>query len=144
MSWRKWILVVPLRLRSLFLRRRVERDLQDELAFHLDMEASLHAQAGVDAAEAERRARRTFGGVASIKDACRDALRMHWIDAIARDVRYALRSFRHSPVFTLVALASLAIGVGANCAAFSWADALLLRPLTVPRPSEVLTTAQHT
>src|SRR5207237_9897416 len=68
-SWRKWILVVPLRLRSLFLRRRVERDLQDELAFHLDMEASRYAEAGVDAVEAERGARRTFGGVESIKDA---------------------------------------------------------------------------
>ena len=55
-----------------------------------------------------------------------------------RDIRYALRSFRRQPTFTLVALLSLAIGVGANCAAFSWADALLLRPLPVPRPSELI------
>src|SRR5947207_11811690 len=64
---------------------------------------------------------------------------MGWVDGLLRDVRYALRSFCHSPTFTLVAVASLAIGVGANCAAFSWADALLLRPLPVPRPTEVLT-----
>jgi predicted permease len=61
-----------------------------------------------------------------------------------RDIRYALRSLRRSPAFTLVALVSLAIGVGANCAAFSWADALLLRPLSVPRPSELLSVGSTT
>jgi putative ABC transport system permease protein len=138
-SWRQWLYIVPLRLRSLFRRHRVEQDLDDELSFHLAMEASLHAQAGVAEGEAQRRARRDFGGLAQAKEACRDALRMGWVDGLIRDLRYALRSFRHSPTFTLVALASLAIGIGANCAAFSWADALLLRPLTVPRPAEVLT-----
>jgi predicted permease len=128
-----------LRLRSLFRRHRVEQDLDDELSFHLAMDAALHTQAGVAEAEAERRARRDFGGLAQAKEACRDALRMGWVDGVVRDVRYALRSLGHSPTFTLVALASLAIGIGANCAAFSWADALLLRPLSVPRPSEVMT-----
>jgi macrolide transport system ATP-binding/permease protein len=61
-----------------------------------------------------------------------------------RDIRYALRSFRRQPTFTLVALVSLAIGVGANCAAFSWADALLLRPLPVPRPSELIAVGSAT
>ncbi len=139
MSFRQWLYIVPMRLRSLFRRHRVEQDLDDELSFHLAMQASLHTHAGVAEAEAQRRARREFGGVAQIKEACRDALRMGWVDGLTRDVRYALRSFCHSPTFTLVALASLAIGVGANCAAFSWADALLLRPLPVPRPSEVMT-----
>jgi predicted permease len=143
-SWRHWIYIVPLRLRSLFRRHRVEQDLDDELSFHLAMDASLHTQAGVAEAEAERRARRDFGGLAQAKEACRDALRMGWVDGVVRDVRYAVRSFRHSPTFTLVALASLAIGIGANCAAFSWADALLLRPLTVPRPSEVMTLGSTT
>jgi predicted permease len=138
-SWRQWLYVVPLRLRSLFRRHRVEQDLDDELSFHLAMEASLHTRTGVPDAEALRRARRDFGGLAQAREACRDALRMGWVDGLIRDVRYALRSFRHSPTFTLVALASLAIGIGANCAAFSWADALLLRPLSVPRPSEVMT-----
>ncbi len=139
MSFRRWLSIVPLRLRSLFRRHRVEQDLDDELSFHLAMQASLHTQTGVAEAEAERRARRDFGGLAQAKEACRDALRMGWVDGLIRDVRYALRSFRHSPTFTLVALASLAVGIGANCAAFSWADALLLRPLPVPRPSAVMT-----
>jgi putative ABC transport system permease protein len=63
-SWRQWIYIVPLRLRALFRRRQVEQDLDDELSFHLAMEASLHTQAGVADAEAERRARRDFGGLA--------------------------------------------------------------------------------
>jgi len=69
---------------------------------------------------------------------------MSQVDGVIHDIRYAFRSFRRSPAFTIVALASLAVGVGANCAAFSWADALLLRPLTVPRPSEVVTVGSTT
>jgi hypothetical protein len=132
---------MPLRLllRSLFRRHRVEQDLDDELSFHVAMEASQQRSRGVEDAEAERRARRSLGGYQQAKEACRDALRMGWLETVARDVRYALRSFRRSPTFTLVALLSLAIGVGANCAAFTWADALLLRPLPVPRPSKILT-----
>ncbi len=126
-------------LRSLFRRGRVEQDLDDELSFHMAMEASQQQRAGVAGAEAERRARRSLGGYQQVKEACRDALRLGWLDSLARDIRYALRSFRRSPTFTAVALLSLAIGVGANCAAFTWADALLIRPLAVPRPSEVIT-----
>src|SRR5580765_7966731 len=62
-----------------------------------------------------------------------------WLERFWQDVRYGCRVLASNPGFTLVAVASLAIGVGANCAAFSWADALLLRPLTVSRPGEVLT-----
>jgi predicted permease len=132
---------VPLRLllRSLFRRGRVEQDLDDELSFHLAMEASQQSRRGVADVDAERRALRSLDGYQQVKEACRDALRLGWLDTLARDVRYAFRSFRRSPTFTFVALLSLAIGVGANCAAFTWADALLLRPLPVPNPAEVMT-----
>jgi macrolide transport system ATP-binding/permease protein len=131
---------MPLRLllRSLFRRHRVEQDLDDELSFHVAMEASQQRGRGVEDAESDRRARRSLGGYQQVKEACRDVLRTGWLDGLARDVRYALRSFRRSPTFTLIALLSVAVGVGANCAAFTWADALLLRPLAVPRPSEVI------
>ncbi len=109
------------------------------MSFHLAMEEALHARRGVADADAQRRARRSLGGYQQVKEACGDALGMGWLDAFARDVRYAFRSFRRSPAFTLVALLSLAIGVGANCAAYTWADALLLRPLPVPHPSDVVT-----
>ena len=87
---------MPLRLllRSLFRRRRVEQDLDDELSFHMAMDASVHAGNGVPEAEARRRARRSLGGFAQVKEACRDTFRMGWLDALARDVHYALRSFR--------------------------------------------------
>src|SRR5215467_3607638 len=128
-----------LRLRSIFRRSRVEQDLDDELSFHVTMEASVRAGRGADEADAQRRARRSIGGYQQGKEAGRDALRLRWLDTLARDMRYALRSFRRNPTFTLVALLSLAIGVGANCAAFTWANALLLHPLPVPRPSDVVT-----
>jgi predicted permease len=138
---------VPLRLllRSIFRRRRVEEDLDDELSFHVAMEAAaLRERTDATGAQAERQARRQLGGLAQVKDACRDALRMGWLDSLARDVTYALRSFRRSPTFTLVAILSIAAGVGANCAAFTWADALLMRPLPVPRPSEIVTVGSTT
>jgi macrolide transport system ATP-binding/permease protein len=139
MRWREWIHIIPLRLRSLFRRRRVERDLDDEIAFHLAIQAAVNQRAGIPTPAAEQRARQQFGAVAYVKDRCRDALQTRWIDDLAADLRYAIRSLRRSPVFTLVALASLAIGIGANAAAFSWADALLLRPLPVPRPDNLVT-----
>src|SRR5215831_11694942 len=128
----------------MFRRSRVEQDLDDELSFHVAMEASVQAGRGAGEADAQRRARRSIGGYQQVKEACHDMLRVSWLDTIGRDVRYALRSFRRSPTFTLVALLSLAIGVGANCAAFTWADALLLRPLPVARPSDVVTIGSKT
>src|SRR5215470_14707310 len=95
------------------------------------MEASVHANRGVGDAEALRRGRRSLGGYQQVREACRDALRLGWLDALARDVRYALRSFRRSPTFTVVALLSLAVGVGANCAAFTWADVSMTSTLSL-------------
>jgi hypothetical protein len=75
----------------------------------------------------------------TIKDTYRERRAFHQIENFAQDVRYALRMMRKNPGFTTVAVLSLAIGIGANCAVFSFADALLLRPLPVPRPGEVMT-----
>ena len=76
MAWHRWIQLIPLRARSLFRRRRVEADLEEELRFHLAMTTSRYTQDGVSEGEAERRARRDFGGLDQAKEACRDALRM--------------------------------------------------------------------
>src|SRR6266508_4436830 len=80
-----------------------------------------------------------FGGVAMMKETYRERRAFHPLETMARDVRYALRMMRKNRGFSTVAVLSLAIGIGANCAVFSFADALLLRPLPVPRPGEVFT-----
>lgn len=133
-----WYSVFAARLRALFSRTRLDRELDDELRFHLEMQAEDNRKAGMDPVEAGRAALRSFGGVATIKEDYRERRSLHWIETVARDIRHALRAMRRSPGFALVAILSLAIGIGANTAVFSFADALLLRPLTVPRPNELL------
>ena len=93
----------------------------------------------MSAADARRAARLALGGVEQTKELHRDERSLVWLDDLRRDVRYGCRMLAASPGFTSVAMLSLAIGIGANCAIFSFADALLLRPLPVARPGEVFT-----
>jgi predicted permease len=130
--------VVLKRVRAL-LGGRQRAELDAEIRDHLESLAADHVRRGLSPADARAAARREFGGVDQIKEQYRDAAGLRVFDDFVRDVRYALRSARRNPVFTVVALLSIAIGVGVNCAAFSWADALLLRPLPISRPAEVVT-----
>jgi predicted permease len=124
-------------LSRLFHRRALERDLDKELRFHLDEDARHHTAVGVDAIEAERRARVALGGVEQVKEAARDARGTRWLEDLSADLRYALRALRRAPVFTASAVLTLAIGIGANTAVFSIIDALILRSLPVVRPDEL-------
>jgi putative ABC transport system permease protein len=133
------VLVVLRRIGDIFSAPRRESRLDGEIRGHLESLTDDYMRRGLARADAEAAARRDFGGVEQIKEQYRDTAGMRFVDDVVRDMRYALRSARRSPVFTFVALISLAIGVGVNCAAFSWADALLLRPLPIARPSEVVT-----
>src|SRR6266850_1264078 len=90
-----------LRLRALLLRRRVEAEVDEELAFHLEMQACKHRADGVDDAEAERRARARFGSTALVADQCRDARGIGFVETLLQDVRCAVRSFRRAPAFAL-------------------------------------------
>jgi predicted permease len=126
------------RLRALFARKRLDHELDEEIRFHLEMQAEDNCQAGMDPVEARRAAMRSFGGVERMKEQYRERRTLHLIDTILQDIRYAMRAMRKSPGLTLVAVLSLAIGVGANTAVFSFADGLLLRPLAVPRPGDLL------
>ena len=127
------------RLRALFFRSQLERELDDEIRFHLEMQADRNIQAGMDPQQASQAAARSFGGVMLMKETHRERRAFHPLETIAQDVRYALRMMRKNPGFTTVAVLSLAIGIGANCAVFSAADAYLLRPLPVPHPGDVMT-----
>ena len=117
------------RLRSLHQRERLDGQLDTELQFHLDLEANKLVEQGVSPEEAHRRARMRFGGVDRVSEECRDQRAMLWFDRTARTVRYAARTLRRQPGFTLVAILVLGLGIGANTAMFSVIYGVLLKPL---------------
>ncbi|HEU5452201.1 MAG TPA: ABC transporter permease, partial [Terriglobales bacterium] len=125
-----------LRCKALFRRRGLDRDLDDEMAFHLAMREQRLRDDGIVHARAT--ARRNFGNVAIITEETRMAWTFRWLEHLAQDVRYALRSLRKSPALAAVVVLSLALGIGANTAIFSLIDSLMLRMLPVEKPRELL------
>ncbi len=126
------------RLANLFKRRDLNAEIDEELQFHLDAQIDESVKSGMTPAEARRDAFRRFGGRAGLRESVRDANLIGQIERLWQDLRHGLRVFARSPSLSAIAVASIAFGTGANVAIFSVADALLLRPLPVPRPSDVL------
>src|SRR5690242_10093485 len=126
------------RARSLLARDSVEQELEDELRFHIEREAEKYETQGMSHEAAVRRARLQFGGVEQMKEASRDGRGTAPIESVARDVRYAIRSLTSRPAFALTVIATLALGIGANTAIFTLVDALVLRPLPVPHPEQLV------
>ena len=121
-----------------FLRRR-EQSLDDEIRDYVERETQLNIDAGMAPQEARYAAQRKLGTTALVKENTRSVWGWAWLERLWQDLRYAWRMMFKNPGFTVVAVISLAIGIGANSAMFSVADGLLLRPLPVAHPSEVVT-----
>jgi putative ABC transport system permease protein len=134
-----WWFKLPLRLKSILLRGRVENELDEELAFHLEHKIEEGIAEGLSPEEARYRALRAMGGLEQRKEEIRDARGIHWLTDFVDDVRYAVRSLRRTPGLAVFVVVTIALGIGMTATPFSMLDALIFRPYPVPDPGNVVT-----
>jgi hypothetical protein len=133
-----WLHQFWLRVKALLRRQQLDRDLQDELQFHLTMREQKRQSEGLAAAEARTQTRREFGNASGFMETCRELWTFTWLETLWQDLKYGIRMLRRSPAFTAVAVLSLTLGIGVNAAFFCLVNALLLKPLPVPNPEQLV------
>ena len=125
------------RLRTLVKPKQLDRDLEDEVAFHLAMREEKNRRAGMAPEEARYAARRQFGNPASLKERSREMWTLVSVEGLLIDIRFGARKLRKSPGFTFVAVLTLALGIGASTAIFSLIHTVMLKSLPVTNPGEL-------
>src|ERR1700674_5805837 len=138
------VYTIPLRLRSLFRRRHVEEELNEELQFHLEHKIEESIANGLSPKEARYAAMRAMDGLEQRKEEMRDMRRIHWLTYFLDDARFAIRSLRRTSGLTAFVVITLALGIGMTSGTFSMVDALIFRPYPVPHPSGVVTLVSTT
>lgn len=131
-----------MRLKAVFKRKQLDRDLVDELAFHLAMREAKNRERGVAGEEARYAARRQFGNVMRIKEVCREAWSFVSLETTWRDLRYGARALAKNPGFTVVAVLATALGIGVNTGIFSVLNGVGLKLLPVPRADQIVSVDQ--
>lgn len=137
MHLRQFLYTFPRRMRSLFRRKRLEHDLDDELRFHIEMRIAQEIAAGETPGNARYTALRAMEGLEQQKERCRDMGKMFIVDDLYRNLQYAIRALKHSPGFAAVTIVTLALGIGANTAIFSLVDTVMLKLLPVKTPEQL-------
>src|SRR5581483_841791 len=124
----RWRYTFPLRLRSLFRRQQAEKELDEEIQFHLQSLTDQYLAQGMTSQAARRAAIYELGHVEAVKEHCREARNVSFVENAVGDIRFGLRMLRRNPGFSALAILCLVLGIGSNAAVFSWIEGILLDP----------------